>query len=123
MKYLLVLLGCLVACAGLLIAAKPETVLRYIGDHAGSRELHAAAIAARLALGIALLLYAEASRFPVAFLILGWLSLAAAVFLMVIGRRRMKRLIDRVLGSARRFARPAGIAALLFGGFIVYAVV
>lgn len=80
MKYLIVLLGGLVACAGLLIAAKPETVLRYIRDHAGSRELHATAIATRLALGIALLLHAEASRFPVAFLILGWLSLAAAVF-------------------------------------------
>lgn len=51
------------------------------------------AVGVRLALGIALLLVAEGSAFPLFFTILGWFTIAAALVLPLIGMTRIKALV------------------------------
>ena len=79
------------------------------------------AVIIRLVLGFALVLYAPDSRFPSAFLILGWIAIAAAVAAAFLGRVRLRRFVDWWI---EKFT-PIGIRlwvliAMAFGAFLIY---
>jgi hypothetical protein len=81
------------------------------------------AVIVRLALGVALIISAPDSRFPLAFGILGWVAIVAGVAAVFIGRARLRRFINWWL---ERFS-PAStrlwvMIALAFGGFLIYAI-
>lgn len=81
------------------------------------------AVAVRLALGAALVSVAPASMFPSLFEILGWITIAAAVALIVAGRARVRQFIlwwaERFSAATIRLWLLFGIA---FGGLLVYGV-
>lgn len=122
MNYIVLLFGTLIALGGAVLLVRPDTISRLIAKHADSMGLHLSAIIARVILGVVLIIAAPESRFPVTLQVLGWLSIAAALVLGVIGRARLQSLIQWALGLTPRFKRPAGILAVFFGGFLVYAV-
>ena len=81
------------------------------------------AILVRLLLGVTLLIVAPASKFPLTLLIMGWIAFAAAVSVVLMGRERLRKLVQWFLD---RFS-PALIRAWLlfavaFGGFLIYGV-
>ena len=81
------------------------------------------AVIVRLLLGAALILAAPASRFPTAFEVLGWIAIAAAVALLLIGRAPMRGLVawfSRLPGAAVRAWLVIGFA---FGLFLIYGVI
>ena len=80
------------------------------------------AVGVRFLLGFALLIAASASMFPTTFRVLGWIAIAAAIALPVLGRK----FINSLLGSVEAWP-PLAIRAWLllgaaFGGFLVHAV-
>ena len=79
------------------------------------------AVVVRLALGVALIIAAPVSRFPVAFQVIGAIAIVAAVALLIMGRERTRRFLDWWL---QRFSGPMIRLWLLFGiavgGFLVY---
>lgn len=123
MRVFIVIFGALIALMGLVVMLRPGVVLTYADRHAGKPVLHTLAVVIRLILGAALLLYADQSSFPITLKVIGWVSIAAACMLLVIGRDGLRRLIHRAVRFAMPYGRLAGTAALLFGVFIVYAVV
>ena len=82
------------------------------------------AVGIRLALGLALLVAAPAARYPLAFTVVGWIAIAAAVAGAGLGRRRLQRFtqwwIDRF---ARTGIRAWLIIALAFAAFLIYGVI
>ncbi len=81
------------------------------------------AVIVRLLLGLALIIAASVSRFPLVFLILGWVVIVAAVAAAFMGRERLRRFADWWL---KQFS-PLGIRvwllfAIAFGGFLIYGV-
>lgn len=80
------------------------------------------AVGVRFLLGFALLIAASASMFPTTFRVLGWIAIAAAIALPVLGRK----FINSLLGSVEAWPLLAIRAWLLlgtaFGGFLVHAV-
>ena len=80
------------------------------------------AVIARLLLGAALIISAPDSRFPLTFEILGWIAIAAAVIVLLLGRERLRNF----LGWFERFSRTAIRLWLLFGvafgAFLIYAI-
>jgi hypothetical protein len=81
------------------------------------------AIIIRLMLGAALIIGAPGSRFPNAFLIVGWVAIIAAVTAAFIGRSGLRRFVNWWI---ERF-QPTEIRlwvliALVFGGFLIYGV-
>ena len=88
----------------------------------GATFLHVFAVVVRLGLGIVLILYANQSRFPLALQIIGGITIAAGVILAVISRARFKRLMTWALDRFANYARAAAVVTLLFGGFLIYAV-
>ncbi len=81
------------------------------------------AVIVRLMLGVALIITAPGSRFPLVFQIVGWVAIVAGVAAAFIGRERLRRFTNWWF---ERFS-PPGIRlwvlfAMAFGGFLIYGV-
>jgi len=85
--------------------------------------LHILAVVVRIILGVALMMYATESKYPTAISILGWISIVAASVLGVMGRTNFRRLMSWALSLAPSFGRIGGFLAILFGGFLIHAVI
>jgi hypothetical protein len=123
MSGLIILFGALTLLVGLVIIANPEIVFGLLHRYADRLSIHVTAVAVRLVLGVLLIDQANLSRFPAVIAILGWISLAAALVFAVIGRRNFRRLMSWALGLSKKLGRLGGIAAALFGAFLVLAFV
>ena len=122
MSYVILIFGILILLIGAIILAKPETVLGILRDHFDVLTIHVLAVVVRIILGVALISYAGQSKYPIVLEVLGWISLAAALVLGVIGRSNFKRLMKWALDLASSYGRVGGFFAVLFGSFLVYAV-
>jgi hypothetical protein len=103
---------------GLVVPRRLLAMVRGVMEH--PRGMYAAVLA-RLILGLALLIAAPGSRYPLLLHYLGWFALAAAVALPLIGRDRIVRFLgwfDRVSALAIRLWLLFGIA---FSAFLVHA--
>jgi len=81
------------------------------------------AVLIRLLLGIALLIAAPTSRFPLVLLIVAWIAIVAAVSVVLMGRARLRKFVDWWLARfSPSVIRIWLLFALAFGGFLVYGV-
>lgn len=122
MKYVILMFGSLIALAGLAIAVSPQSILSLLDRYKQHVALYVLAVGVRLLLGAALIAYAPQSVFPLALRIIGVISVAAALAILLIGPGRLGQLIDFMLAKAGSIVRPAGCIAILLGAFLIYAV-
>jgi len=123
MNYIVILFGAATLVAGIIILINPETVFGLLRRKSESLGMHILAVFVRIILGVALILCAAASKYPTTILILGCISVVAAAVLGVMGRTNFKRLMSWALGLAPSFGRIGGLLAILFGGFLIHAVI
>ena len=123
MSYIILLFGTSILLLGVVILVNPGSILGLMRSHSESLRLHVLAVVGRLVLGVALIMYSVESHYPVALQALGWLTVTAAIILGIMGRSRFKGLVTWALSFAATFGRFGGFAAILFGGFLIYAVV
>jgi hypothetical protein len=123
MNYIIILFGIATIVAGIIIVINPETVFGLMRRKSESLGLHILAVVVRIILGVALMMYATESKYPTAISILGWFSVVAASVLGIMGRTNFKRLMSWALNLAPSFGRIGGFLAILFGGFLIHAVV
>lgn len=121
MSAIIILFGALTALAGLAILASPQIVFGPLWRYADRLSIHVTAVAVRLVIGVLLIDQANLSRFPAIIAILGWLSLGAALVFAVMGRRNFRRLMAWAFAMAGKFGRAAGLFAVSFGAFLVFA--
>ena len=122
MSYVIILFGLLIAVLSLYILFRPKESLAYFSANAGSMGLYIAAIAVRVGMGLVLILYADQSRYPEAFQIIGAFILVAGVILALIGQGRFERLVKWAMGLFGKMARVAGLLGLVLGLFFIYSV-
>jgi len=81
------------------------------------------AIVVRLILGALLVLQSDLSKYPLVIEFLGWLSIVAALSLVVMGHQNFIRLMSWALNVLKPFGRVGGVFGTAFGGFLVHAYV
>ena len=123
MNYVIIIFAAATIIAGIIIVINPETIFGLLRRKLDAIGLHIIAVFMRVILGIALIVYAIKSRYPTAILIIGCISIVAASVLGIMGRTNFKRLMSWALGVAPIFGRIGGLLAILFGGFLIHAVV
>lgn len=74
----------------------------------------------RLVMGAIFILGADATRVPIATQIIGWITIAAAIGVVFMGRERMVRFAEWWLRRPDVFLRTWLIAGIAFGAFIVW---
>jgi hypothetical protein len=119
-KTIVIVMGVAVCALSVWGIQAPARLMQFVARVLGRESGIAVAVAARLVLGVALLLAASESRAPLAFQTLGWVAIVAAVGLEVMGRRRMRQLVARFDRLSPGFVRLWLLFGLAFGGFMVY---
>jgi len=74
----------------------------------------------RILLGLALIFAAPGSRFPVVFQFVGWLTIFAAVGILIIGQDRLRKLVEWFDRLSNTVYRAWLVIALVFGLFLIY---
>ena len=123
MNYIIMLFGTATIVAGIIIAINPESVFGLMRRKLESLGLHILAVVVRIIIGVALIICAAESKYPTVILILGWISIVAASVLGIMGRTNFRRLMSWALSLKPSFGRIGGFLAILFGGFLIHAVV
>ena len=118
----LIFMAVALATAGLILIVQPSVILQYIHAQSGSTGFKWFAVVIRAVIGVAFIFVAGASRFPTLITVIGGLALAAAPFLAVMPKKSFAALICRMAGMNPMLARIGGVATILAGWFIVYAV-
>jgi hypothetical protein len=121
MKFLTVLIGVFVLVVGLVGVTAPSALLRaadYVTTPIG---LYAVA-ALRIGIGIVLILVAPTTRAPKPIRVLGAIAIAAGVITAFVGVDRVRAIVAWETAQGPTLIRLSALLALLFGGFIVFAV-
>ena len=125
MSYLIVLVGVLVTLGGLVILISPTTP-----QGVGRRFLQSGreylAVAIRMAFGVLFVVAAPYCRPEEPWVgttvrIVGLLTIVVAASLLVIGRRRLRAIIEWGLALPPSVLRIFAPIALILGGFLIYA--
>ena len=121
---ILVLLFGLVICGlsgwGVL---SPRVIMRMVSDIMDGTGGIVIAVGVRIVLGIVLLVAAAGSRHPLAFEVLGWIAIIAAVAIVIMGRTRLKAIVAKIAGFPDGMLRLGMVFGVLFGAYLVYATV
>ena len=120
MNLLIIIFGALIFLAGIFLVVNPESIFGVLRSNIEKPLLHVLAVVIRLVIGAVLISQAGESRYPLAIEVIGWLSITAAVVFAVIGRERFQRLMRWALSLAKPLGRFGGVAAMLFGAFLVH---
>lgn len=80
------------------------------------------AVIIRLLLGTALIIAAPASRFPRIFEILGWITVVAAIGIVLMGRARLRRFVGWFQRLSPAMIRTWLLFGIAFGAFLVYGI-
>lgn len=117
----IIVFGSLILLSGVLLIASPETIFGFLRNNIENSAIHVIAVMVRLIIGILLLTQSSLSKYPLAINSVGWFFIVAGISLAVIGRNNFGKLLSWVLVNLKPFGRFAGLMAIAFGGFLVYA--
>ncbi len=123
MTALIIIFGALTLLVGVVILINPEVIFGYLRSNHDKLAIHILAVVVRLIIGALLISQSSLSKYPLAIEILGWLSIAAALSLAVMGRHNFHGLLSWALTFLKPFGRAGGVFAAAFGGFLIYAFV
>lgn len=122
MNYVILIFSVILLITGAIILVKPAMVFGFMNTHCKSLKLHIFAVVIRLFLGIVFIASAQNSKFPLTVEVVGWLFIATGIILSFIGRERFMKLVGWAMTLVPRYGRASGVFAILFGGFLGYAV-
>lgn len=122
MKTFILLFGGIIVLIGLAIVVSPQSLVLQLERYKRHVATYVLAVVVRLLLGAVLIAYAPKSAYPLVLQIIGVVSIAAAVGILLIGPGRLQRLIELLIAKAGTVMRPAGIVGVLLGAFLIYAV-
>jgi hypothetical protein len=114
------LLGIVIGLLSLWGLVAPRRLLRLVRGVMEHRAGIYGAVFARLLLGAALIVCASVSRYPTTFMVLGWIAVAAALGLALIGRRNMRRLVAWFDQFPPTFVRLWLLIGFGFGVFLIH---
>ncbi|MGI9343354.1 MAG: hypothetical protein ACR2QV_10915 [Gammaproteobacteria bacterium] len=111
----------LLVCLGCIVGIAATSVLMRIMDMVMSRPgILYLAVGVRLLLGVALIVAAPASLFPVLFRIFGVIAILAALALPIMGIERIRRLVAWVAALPSIALRLWLVVGFAFGAFLIY---
>ena len=123
MTVLIIIFGALTLLAGIVIVINPEVIFGFLRNNLDKLVIHILAVVIRLVIGALLIYQSNISKFPFVIEVIGWLSIVAAIFLAVMGRRNFNRLMSWALSLVKPIGRVGGVLAVAFGAFLIYAFV
>ncbi len=123
MIYIILLFGVLTSLGGVVLIIRPEFIFSILTKYGDSLSLQIFAVIVRILFGVALVIGASESKYPIVLQIFGWLLISAALVIGGIGRERFKKVVKWSVKLPTLIYRLASVLSILFGCFLIYAVV
>ena len=123
MTVILTVLGSVVCLISLFAIVFPGRLFRAAKSVTVTTPLRFIACGVRILFGVIMTLDAGSTRFPQTLRIIGILLIVAGVTVLLLGNARIQSLMDWFLRRGPNAIRAGGVVGLLFGGFLIYAVV
>ena len=123
MDYLVIITGIALILLGALLVAMPRIFFDFFRKHENSLKLQVVTVILNLVFGLLFMTYAQGSRFPTVFTVIGLLTVLKAVIPMLIGRTDFKDLMSWYMKVLPPFGRVIGVAEAMFGSFLIYAAI
>jgi len=123
MIYIILLFGVLMSLGGAVLIIRPEFIFSILTKYGDSLSLQIFAVIVRILFGVALVIGASESKYPIVLQIFGWLLISAALVIGGIGRERFKKVVKWSVKLPTLIYRLASVLSILFGCFLVYVVV
>ncbi len=123
MTYIILLFGAFVSLGGAVLIVRPDYIFSIFTKYGDSLSLHFFAVIVRILFGVALVIGASESKYPIVLQIFGWLLISAALVIGGIGRERFKKVVKWSVKLPTLIYRFASVLSILFGCFLIYAVV
>ena len=117
--YAIAAIGLLTIILSMIMIVSPAAWSRGILFFAEKPYFHIFEISSRLLLGCVLIFFAGETLCPLFIKIVGGIFIFAAVFLSIAGSRRHREFAVKAATFFKLF-RPAGVAGVAFGAFVVY---
>lgn len=121
MTVLIVVFASLMMLSGVVLLVNPDTIFGLLRNNINKAVIHLMAVITRLIIGALFITQANLSRFPLGIEVLGWIFIVAGLSLGFMGRSNFRKLLSWVLTKFKPFGRFAGVVAMAFGGFLVFA--
>ena len=121
MRLIAVLIGLLVIVVGVVGVAAPAALLS-AADYATTPIGLYVAAAFRIGIGIVLIMVAPITRAPKLLRVFGVLAIAAGVITALVGVDRARAIVALATAQGTTLIRLGALLAVVFGGFIVFAV-
>jgi uncharacterized membrane protein HdeD (DUF308 family) len=122
MKALIVLAGSLIVIVGIVILVAPHRFRDLMTKWEGQARF-LFAIIVRIVFGAIVLAVAAELKYRLVMQIIGGISIAAALVILVMGQERMDRFIGWWMRMPDHLLRAWSVAALAFGAFLIYVAV
>ena len=108
---------------GAVLIIRPEFIFSMLTKYGDSLSLQIFAVIVRILFGVALVIGASESKYPIVLQIFGWLLISVALVIGGIGRERFKKVVKWSVKLPTLIYRLASVLSILFGCFLIYAVV
>lgn len=118
--YLVLLLGGIIVALCAWFMFRPWDMLDLVKSVLEQSWWMFAAVGTRLVLGVALLLTADGSAFPLVFTIIGWLAILAAIVIPFMGVSNINAIIERMESLPVMALRSWLGFGVLFGALLIY---
>jgi hypothetical protein len=122
MHTLIFLFSVFLIAMGAIILMKPSAVFDLLERHKRAPTLQMIAVVVRVLLGVALIVAAPASKFPLTLAVIGWVAVFAGVLVAAMGRSRFIQLMEWVTKVLPKNAILMGVIAIMLGSFLAYAI-
>jgi len=117
---LVLLTGALVLVLGLVGFVHPRALVGLVQRFSKRSFALPFAIIVRLVAGAAIVYVSSRAKYPVAFIVIGSITVIAGFALAFMGQRRFERLVDWVASWPAENTRIGLFAAAILGGFLIY---
>ncbi len=121
--YAIALFGAVMVAVSLAMVARPEGWKKAAIRFTRMPYMHPFEIVTRVGFGLLFVRYADDSKFPVIIAFIGYMLLAVGVGLLLTPPSYHRRLALWCVEKFGKYFRPAGVASLAFGIFLIYAAV
>jgi multisubunit Na+/H+ antiporter MnhG subunit len=112
--------GAAIALLGIAGIVRPDVFREIFARRLSAQSTWILAVVLRLGIGTLLLMAAGQLRFPTVMTVLGWLSIAAAIIVLLMGPERLERLVSYWLQKSDGILRVGAVVAAAFGAFLLY---
>ncbi len=121
--FLIAFIGILMMLLSVMMIVNPDRWSERIVTFSEKPYFHPFEVLSRFIFGLVFIIFAEQTLYPVLMSVIGYVLLAVAAGLLILMPARHRRFATWSAHRFKKMFRPMALGSLIFGSFIVYAVV